>query len=554
MIVELTIENIALIERAHVCFASGMTALSGETGAGKSLVLDALGLALGGRSDAGLLRKGAESGLVGVTLNLSRRPALAELLLEHGVSLEDDHLFLERQLTSEGRSVARINGRQVPVQTLRQVGRLVIQVHSQHDTNELLASQSPRQLLDLFLGEEALELQDRMERAWHRLQEGSARLQALRTGTREREQRLDVLRHQLAEIEDVAPVCGEYEELSGRLSRAKHATQLIEGLEGSAGVLDAEGDGALDQLATARKMLERLLPLDPTLGESVQALGEAHVIATEAMHELRRMVAGLDFDPQEHEIMEERASSLQKLRRKYGDTEAQILEFATNCRRDLAMLEDTDADLGSLETELSTMKSEVENAAQSLSSLRRLHAQELAGRIQAELHDLGLPDAQFVVAITHAEVGPHGCDHVAFEFSAHATEPLRDLAKVASGGELARIMLAVQTVLASVGGVPTLIFDEIDSGLSGRAASAVGRKLHEISKAVQVVAISHLPQVVSQADQHFHLDKEACDGSVRTRIEAITGQRRVEEVARLLSGERIGPTALQNAEELLATG
>lgn len=548
MLVELAVENVAIIERAQIGLDTGFTVITGETGAGKSLLIDAIELALGVRADSGLVRTGANRASVSATFDLSRYPELIERCRELGIDLEDGLLYIQREVTAEGRSQCRIGGKLAPVASLRQVGGLLVDLHGQHDHQSLLDPTRHVGLLDDWIGPDATSLLDSVGAAHRRASEARHQLTALRDGLRDRERRLDLLRYQVEEIEAAAPRPGELEELETQLSKLKNADRLATGVAASLQALQ-EGD---DGVRSGLKAIEALLSFDETLEPPIQLLRTALVEVEESARDLAAYLDALEANPQGLETVAARLDLLRRLRRKYGEDEAAILVYLDTIRTELDLLEGAEENEERLEAAVADAERALADRAEALTSLRRKRAAEFSRLVQSQLHDLAMDGARFEIEFQPREPDARGADDVEFAFSANLGEPPRSLSRIASGGEISRVMLAIKSVLADRAQVPTLIFDEIDAGLGGKAAATVARKLEELAQHCQVIAISHLPQIAARAQAHFRIEKGERDGRVATELRPLPNPERVEELARMLAGETITESALANAREMLA--
>jgi len=552
LIVELTVENVAIIERAQIGLGPGLTVLTGETGAGKSLLVDAIELALGERADSDLVRSGASRAGVTAVFDLSGSPELREHCERLGLHLEDGALFVQRDVFAEGRSQCRVGGRLAPVAALKSLGQMLVDLHGQHDHQSLLHPDRHGVLLDAWIGQPAEDLRHEVAQRFGDFEEAKRRLASLRQGLRDREHRLDLLRFQKKEIESVAPEIGELEALEAQLSRLKHAEKLSLAALGGLSRLDDDEGCARDRLGETVRSLEDALKLDPGLSDVLEPFRQALYSMEDGVRALRTYADGLELDPAAIEEVAGRIDLLRRLRRKYGEDEAAVLSFLEEVCKELDSLEDGEASAEELEAQATARETDLLDAAARLTSIRQSRSLEFSERTQAELRELAMENARFHVRIEPKPVDATGADRIEFFFSANAGEPERPLAKIASGGEISRVMLAIKTALAGKAGVPTLIFDEVDAGLSGRAAAVVGRKLEALARHYQVVAISHLPQIASRALTHFRIEKTEQAGRVITNVRALTGDERVREIARLLAGETITESAMANARELLA--
>ncbi len=552
MILELSVENIAVIERAQITLGPGFTVLTGETGAGKSLLVDAIALALGGRADQDLLRAGAQKGPVNLVADISDNPAAQALCQELGIPVEDGQVFVQREITSEGRNVSRIGGKAQPVSAVRQLGALLVDLHGQHDHQALLDPERHQEYLDLWIGEPAEQLKMQVRVAFADVDQRRQELATLRQGMRHREQRLDLLRFQDQEIEAVNPMVGESAELEQQLSRLQHAERLTESAFSGLTILSDEEGAAEERLGSAIASLEQVVKLDSSLEATLEVLRTALATLQEGTTDLRRYAEGLESDPAALEETAARLDSIRRLVRKYGVSEESVLEFHQKVKEELALLEDAENSEEGLTAKLAESEARLRQVAGELTALRSERAIEFSALVQAQVRELAMDKALFAVDLAPKEPGEDGGDDIHFLFSANPGEPPRALARIASGGEMSRVMLAMKVVLAGKAGVPTLIFDEIDTGLSGRAAAVVAKKLQALGQFYQVVSISHLPQLAGRADAHFKIEKVEREGRTFTEIRCLGETERVEEVARMLAGEEIGEMAMANARELLA--
>lgn len=551
MLLELSVENIAIIDRAQLSLGPGFTALTGETGAGKSLLVDAIELVLGARADSELVRAGATRGTVAATFDLSCRPDLQELCRNLGVEPEGGYLYLQREVLAEGRSSCRIAGRLVPLSTMRQIGAALVDLHGQHEHQDLLDPASHVRYLDAWIGEPAAALLAQVAERFAAVSEIERKLHSLRQDRRGREQRIDLLRFQIQEIESVDPTPDEMPELEARLSRLQHVERLAEVSAASLAQLVDEEGAALDRLGTSVRELESVARHDPEIEESLDAIRSAFYALQEGTRMLRAYADRLEADPEGLEATASRIDSLKRLRRKYGDDEAAILAFYERAKLELEDLDDSESTESDLQERLEALRVELQKSADALTELRREKAAAFAEEVQAQIRELAMERAVFTVSLNARPIDAAGADDVVFLFSANAGEPPRPLDRIASGGEISRVMLAMKSVLAGTAGVPTLIFDEVDTGLGGRAAAVVARKLEALGSHYQVVVISHLPQIASRASSHFRIEKGEEAGRVTTRIVPLANAERVHEIARMIAGEQVGDSAVAHAREML---
>ncbi len=554
MIVELTVENLAIIERTTLSLESGFTALTGETGAGKSLLIDAIELALGERADTELVRSGCRSAAVDVVLDLSSSPEVLAKCTDLGLVTEDGALYIHREVFAEGRSQCRINGKLAPVSQLRQLGLHLVDLHGQHDHQSLLDPERHIGYLDLWIGAPVMALLQSVAKAHTKTEEARRRLSAMRSGLRDREQRVDMLRFQVNEIESVSPTVDEMAELETQLTRLKNSERLaLASVEALSQLVDDDGC-SIDRLGQAVRGLEDAARFDSSLESILVPLREALYGLQEGSHELRAYSDSLEANPERIEEIAARVDGLKRLRRKYGEDEVAVLKFLQEAKHELALLEDTEGSEEELATQVEQFTRDLRTACSALTAMRLERAKEFNALVQAQLRDLAMERAMFFADFRGKEPAGDGADLMEFFFSANAGEAPRPLSKIASGGEISRVMLAIKTALAGKAGVPTLIFDEVDAGLSGRAASTVAAKLEQLASHYQIVVITHSPQIASRADTHHRIEKIEHEGRVVTQVRKLDSNERVEEIARMLAGERITETSLANAREMLDKG
>ncbi|MEQ1932892.1 MAG: DNA repair protein RecN [Fimbriimonadaceae bacterium] len=551
MVIELSVENVAIIERSTLSLGPGLTVLTGETGAGKSLLVDAIELALGERADSDLVRTGATRAVVSAAFDLSASPDLVRACADLGLELENRQLFIQREVLAEGRSQCRVAGKLVAVSALRKLGEQLVDLHGQHDHQSLLQPDRHGDYLDLWIGEPAALLLDEVRRAYADWDSANSRLNSLRKGVRDRERQVDMLRFLITEIESISPKIGEMEELEASLSRLQNVGKLADTTLGVLARMSDEEGSALERIGLSVRELEAAARLDPSLDETLSQVQSSFYSLQDALHELRRYADHLEADPQVLEDTAARIDSLKKLRRKYGDDEAAVLQALEEARAELNMLTGEGLDETQLEAAVAEFRAVLEAISAKLTALRTSKATLFSGAVTSELHELAMDKALFSARIEPRNIDATGGDRIEFFFSANPGESQRPLAKIASGGEISRTMLALKTVLAGKAGVPTLIFDEVDAGLSGKAAATVARKLEALSQSYQVIAISHLPQIASRALTHFRIEKSESAGRVQTNVRLLDPEERIEEIARMIAGETVTDVARANARELL---
>jgi DNA repair protein RecN (Recombination protein N) len=551
MISELRVENLAIINHVELSFNGGFSVLTGETGAGKSLMIDALELALGERADTDLVRTGAAKASVQLVLDLSARSDLLPPLSELGLDLEDGRLFILREVFAEGRSVARVNGRTVPIATLKSLGRLIVDLHGQHQHQALLDPLTHVRYLDQWIGTDASVALATVESTYSAFSAVRSKMDALRRGLREREQRLDMLRFQVKEIRSFSPIEGEEEELTTSLSRLKNLERITLSVQSALAALSEGEVNARDMLAGGSSAVSDALRFDTSLESVANSLEAAVVNLDESVHTLSAYFERLDADPGLLDLSTERLDGLKRLKRKYGESEAVVLAFCLAAEEELANLEDAEASEESLALQLEMASARLSATCAVLTEVRRSRAEAFVDSVRVHLDDLSMGKARLEVSMKPCEPTAAGADEVEFLFSANAGEPPKPLAKIASGGEVSRVMLALKSALAGRAGVPTLLFDEVDTGLGGKAAAAVGRKLAALGSFYQVIAISHLPQVAACAAHQYRIEKREDGGRSQTSVVPLSQDDRVEEIARMLAGDQVTETAMANARELL---
>ena len=548
----LHIENIALIQSADIRFEPGFNVLTGETGAGKSIVIDSIGAVLGERTSRELIRTGAKSALV--TAVFTQVPPLP-WLEENGFPTGEEELLLQRELQGDGRNVCRIDGKLVTVAQLRELGRQLLNIHGQHDGQQLLDPASHLGYLDQFGGcQPLLESYQEAYRKWHDIRREMDKLQM---DEAERSRRVDTLNYQIQELERAQLKAGEDEELSARRTLLRSAGKLMEAVQSAEFALsgDEDRDGACSLIAQAEGEVQGVSSISPELSELSEKLTALRCAADDAADTLRDLSRSFDFSPGELDQVEERLDLLYRLRKKYGPTVEDMLSYLDRCRKELDQIQYADDTLARLEKDLKKAQKEAARRGEVLSQARREAAGALQARVQEELRQLDMPKVQFQTEFTpkggEAGMDETGLDEVQFLMSANLGEALKPIQKVASGGELARIMLALKNVLAEGDQIGTLVFDEVDTGVSGRAAQKVAEKMAQVARGKQVLCVTHLPQIAAMADTHFSVQKGEREGRTYTRLERLDRAQRREELARLIGGASITPSLLESAEELL---
>jgi DNA repair protein RecN (Recombination protein N) len=547
MLRQLSIQNIVLVERLELEFERGLGVLTGETGAGKSILLDSLGLALGARADTGLVRAGQESALVSAEIELpGEHPALT-LLEEQGIALDPgEALIVRRTLRSDGGSRAFVGGASVPAGLLRDIGALAIEIHGQHDDRGLLNPKGHRALLDAFGKLDA----GPVERAWAEVTRIEAELLEARTASATAERDREWLDHASREIEALAPEEGEETRLAEERAAMQSAFKAEESLTGLDELLGGS-EGALAQLRQAARRIERGAPDHLLLAEALAALDRALIEASDAENKIARAAEALAFDPARLEQVEARLFDIRGLARKHRVEPDQLATLGEQMRAQLAAIEAGGERIAELDRQLVAAREAYVSAADSLSRKRHEAATRLDTAVASELAPLKLDAARFCTAITAAEPGPAGTDRVEFEVSTNPGAPFGPLTRIASGGELSRFILALKVALAEAGSAATMIFDEVDRGVGGAVASAIGERLARLAKQSQVLVVTHSPQVAARASHHYRIEKSHGENGTRTGVRKLNAEERREEIARMLSGASITEEARAQASRLL---
>ncbi|MDX3850642.1 DNA repair protein RecN [Streptomyces sp. AK02-01A] len=571
---EMRIRSLGVIDDAVVELSPGFTAVTGETGAGKTMVVTSLALLLGGRADPALVRIGAKAAVVEGRLTMTAGSSAAVRAEEAGAELDDGTLLISRTVSAEGRSRAHLGGRSVPVAVLTELADDLVAVHGQTDQQGLLRPARQRQALDRYAGDAVAGPHTTYAAAYRRLRAVATELEELTTRARERAQEADLLRFGLNEIAGVEPRAGEDTELAAEAERLGHAEALASAAAIAHAALagnpeDPEGVDATTLVAGAGRALEAVRSHDAALAGLADRMGEISILLADVAGELAGYADNLDADPRRLAAVEERRAALTGLTRKYGEDITAVLAWAEESAARLTELEGDDDRIGELTAERDGLRSELSSLAQALTDARTEAAARFAEAVTAELASLAMPHARVSFDIRQTEsadevsgievggrpvvYGPHGVDEVELLLAPHPGAQPRPIAKGASGGELSRVMLAVEVVFAGSDPVPTYLFDEVDAGVGGKAAVEVGRRLAKLAKSAQVVVVTHLPQVAAFADRQLLVEKTN-DGSVtRSGVTVLEGEDRVRELSRMLAGQEDSETARAHAEELLAT-
>lgn len=554
MLTQLTIRNFAIVSDLEVELNRGMTVISGETGAGKSIMLDALGLCLGDRADSDSVNSGAERAELTASFDIRTIPQARLWLSEHDLEGDPQECHLRRVITREGRSRSYINGRPTPLALLRELGQYLVDIHGQHEHQRLLKKDHHRVLLDEFGNH--TELTEEARRLYHKWRRQHAELEQLTQVSDERNARIQLLSYQVEELEQLALTQGELEQL-------EHEQQLLE----NAGSLLSTGQQLLnisheDDSLNCQSMLHHCLQLLQQLGTEDSRLQQANemfnsalIQVEEAGREVRHFLEAVEINPERQQEVEERLTAIYDVARKHRLLPEQLIEFQQSLQQELMGLTRSDNEIELLADEVESAWQSYLKTAAELSLARQQQAEHLDRLVDAQLHALGMPAARFSACLTPLDTerySANGLEEVEFLISTNEGQPARALAKVASGGELSRISLAIQVVTAQTSSTPTLVFDEVDVGIGGAIAEVVGRMLRELGERVQVLCVTHQPQVAAQGHQHLFVSKKGQKGTSQTRVSRLSEAQRVEEVARMLGGVDITRTSMEHAREMLS--
>lgn len=555
MLTELRITNFAVIERLSLTLDSGFTVLTGETGTGKSLLIDAVALLVGGRASTDQIRFGEDEAQLEASFEIPpTHPLLQRLRAREILGPQDSQLIIRRFIARSGRNRVYLNGALSPVHALEEFAGTLIDIHGQHDQQSLLSTSAQLEVLDAFGRLLELRFQYRSTyRDWVRFREERAEL-AVRL--QQRAQQEDLLRFQQQELDEASCRIGEEELLQAERNRLGSSRRLTELASEAQERIQDDTLGILANLVSTERVLGELSQIDPEMQGTVRFISEAKVLLKEVADSLRGYAEGLDSDPMRLSAIEDRLAVIRKMKKKYGGTIEAVLETHTRVKQELEQLRAADGELDRYDRLIKEQERNVSVLARALSDKRADAAQRLTKLVDKELNALKMGSVRFLVRVMPSgpnEVwGPDGADHVEFLLSTNAGEPLRPMARVASGGELSRVMLALKSVLADVDHVPVLIFDEIDTGVGGAVAVTIGKRLRELGRYHQVLCITHLPQVASQAQHHFSVEKSEVKGRTLTTVRSLTRMSREGEIARMLGGERITQKTRSAAAELIA--
>lgn len=552
MLKTLSIWNFALIEHIQIEFNRGLNILTGETGAGKSILLGALGMVIGHRSNLDVIRSNADFMRVEAVFSITNEQAIKDFLLKNNILIEDDTLIITRQILVSGRNIIQINNCHTTLAILRQLGEMLVDIHGQHANQALLKPQKQLNLIDEYDNGAINRQKAVYAQIYHHWLELKEKLAKSKINTQEMAQRLDMLNWQINEIQNAKLEVDEDTQLEEQIKVLANA-EKISLLSQNAYNLLYEGGNVLSSLAQLRKDTEALAQYDENMAKVHQNVEDAYFQLQDSADEIRDFGEKIDYNPQKLDAMQSRMEEINKLRRKYGSSIEEILAYCEKAKGELSYIENYDANLAQLEQEVEELTDELKHEAATLHKLREQSAAKLTDDIITELKSLSMPDAKMKINLWLSDdFSENGADDVEFLFSANLGEDMKLLQKIVSGGELSRIALAIKTITAQKDDVELMVFDEVDSGVGGKTAQMMAEKIARISRYRQVICITHLPQIAAMADAHFYIHKETKDNKTFTNITEIDYGARLAEIARMASGTELTQASMENAEEMLA--
>ena len=550
MLLEISIKNFAIIEEVSLHFDQGMTILTGETGAGKSIIIDAMNMMLGSRATTDVIRHGASKAEIEGLFSLENSRSLKPIFEEQGLELTDE-LIIRREILQNGRSVSRVNGQLVNLSVLKAIGQHLVDIHGQHDQEELMRPQLHIAMLDEFGDQEFLTLRDRYYETFDRYRGLRKQVLTLQKNQQEHKARIEMLEFQIAEIESADLKSGEDLTLHQERERLLNHKQIADTLTNAYAMLDNEDFSSLSNVRSAMNDLESIEEYDPSYKELSSNLSESYYVLEDVTKRLEDIINGLDFDGNHLMQIEARLDLINSITRKYGGNVNDVLEYFAQISKEYQLLTGNHSSSEDLEVELKALEKTLVELAGQLSQARHLLAKQLESEIKQELQELYMEKANFQVQFTKSKFNREGNEQVEFYISTNPGEDFKPLIKVASGGELSRLMLAIKSAFSRKEGKTSIVFDEVDTGVSGRVAQAIAQKIHKIGCNGQVLAISHLPQVIAIADYQFFIEKISDEHSTVSKVRLLDMDERVEEIAKMLAGENVTDAALTQARELL---
>lgn len=552
MLQALHVHNFALLEDAKADFTAGFNVFTGETGAGKSILIDAFGVVLGGRASADYVRSGTDGLWVQAVFDISGQQVIKNILVEQGIEAEDD-LFLKRQVNSAGKSKAFVNGVQVPLSFLRQLGSRLVDIHGQHENQALLKADAPRLLTDAFGGKALTDAKEVYAENYQEYVSVKKKLDALLSDNEQQDLLLDRYSWEINEITAAKLIPGEEEGLEEEAKLLRNSEKIITSVNRAHGYLDSE-KGILSKLAQAKDELRYAARYDDRLRQFVEALDSSWITLDDCRSELSDYLSSSDFNEEHAAVVQERLDTIYRLQKKYGGTTEDVLEYLASTIAKQQELQNIADAIAAAEKQLKVITNKLSKSAAVLTKERQRSAKALAELITKHIRDLAMANGVFAINIDDlGKFTAEGRDELRFMFSANMGEPVNDLEKVASGGELSRIALAIKTVLMNQGDVPTMVFDEIDTGVGGVTAQRMAEKIAAIATVGQVLCITHLPQIAAFADNHIHIEKRSADGRTATILTTLVQEARVEEIVRMTAGDNRSFAAYENARELITS-
>ncbi len=554
MLRTLTVWNFALLEHVEINFDGGLNILTGETGAGKSILIDALGAVLGHRLSADAIRTGCDWLRVEAIFDISGETRLHELLAEQAIDDEDDSLIVTRQIATKGKNVILVNGCHVTLGTLRAIGEFLVDIHGQHENLSLVRSENQFALLD-GSDDSIARLRSSYVESYFAWRDMAAELEEIKASANISADRMDMLKWQAREIGEANLRLHEDEELEAEINRLSNAERITENVEGAAALLEGGGgsEGLLASIGELQRRIGTLRQFDKAFDEAAPMVEDAVCQLKEVFYAVQGYRDGLEFDPERLDALQSRMDVIDKLERKYGASIEDVLAYREKIEKEIEGFENFDERMAALEEKCAETRAEAERQAAFLTEKRKAAAKKLSAAIVEQLVALGMPDARLDVALSASNLSARGADAIEMLFSANAGEEMRPLAKVASGGELSRIALAIKTVAAAGDSVAqSMVFDEIDTGIGGRTAQMVAERIALVASRKQVLCITHLPQIACMADVHYYLEKSAKDGKTSTDVRALPPKERAKEIARMASGADATAASLTNAKEMIA--
>jgi DNA repair protein RecN (Recombination protein N) len=553
LLTELSIKNFAIIENLTVSFTKGLTVLTGETGAGKSIIIDAVHLLVGGRGSSEFVRHGEEKAEIEGLFQLeSLTHPSYQKAEEFGIEIEEGMLILRRDISQSGKSVCRINGKLVTISTLREIGATLIDIHGQHEHQELMEEAKHQKLLDQFGAKSISSQLEEYSKLYRSYEQTSKRLKSLSENEQKMAHRLDLIQFQFDEIQKAQLVINEDDQLLEEKKRLSNFEKVYEGLSNSYSVLQGDQKG-LDWIGLLMSHLEDVSSVDHQFQELAETVSTSYYALEDVARELRSKMDSLEFNPERLHDIESRLNEINQLKRKYGKTIEEIIEYAAKIEEEIETLQNKETHINALSKELAAIKKDLVLEAKELTSTRLQFAEKLTKSIHRELKELYMDKTVFEVRF-HSDYDvftPTGCDQIEFFISTNPGEPLKPLSKVASGGELSRMMLALKSIFSKHQGVTSIIFDEVDTGVSGRVAQAIAEKIYKVAVSSQVLCISHLPQVAAMADTHLYISKITQKGRTKTSVQSLSEPDKVKEIGRMISGVEITDLTREHAKELL---